>query len=593
MRFDLRTLPPLVVLGLLLGCPTGPPPSSGDDDGADDDGADDDAADDDDTTPAGDICDDYPGEIICDYMTAVTCDANGDIASEEECDTANEFTCFPGMGCILCYPGQRWCEGDQVVECDPGGLSYSGVTYCDPMQGELCQGGVCISLCDQAEQERSSIGCKFYGVDMEQDPGHVTLPYAIVASNVHETLDANVEVHKKNGATWDLLDSRTVAPQSLEIFQLPNNQISGTGLQPGNAYRLTSHIPIIAYQFNPLDGVSSYSSDASLMLPASAYDTMYRVPAWGSQYGNSDLNVIAEVDGTEVTITPTVATSAGGIVPAGQPGVPFGPITMDEGDVLQVTAPPNTSLEGTVVESTQRVGVFAGHSCANIPPQNTWCDHIEEQIFGIQTWGSEYLGARLPVRMQQGQPEISVWHFMAGNDPTDLTFEASAWVTGLPPGNQLSLQPGEVAELQISGATTDPGDFHVTGTEAFLVTQYMIGELQGGDIGDPCMVQAVPVEQFLEAYVVLVPPTWVLDRMVITREPLSTVTVNGTSIDSWPGWVEYTHVTNDWEVVRIEVQDGAYVLEGSAPFGVQVTGFDDYDSYCYPGGLNQALINDL
>lgn len=587
MRLDLWTV--IVSSFLFLGCPVGLPTdddAAGDDDVADDDGADDD------TTPPGDLCDDYPGEIICDFMTALTCDANGDIAAEEECDTANEFSCFPGMGCILCYPAQRWCEGNEVVECNADGLSWAGVTYCDPLLGDICEGGICISLCDKAEQQRSSIGCKFYGVDMEQDLGHINLAYAIVASNVHETLEAQVEVHHKNGATWDLLESRAVAPQALEVFPLPNNQISGTGLVAGNAYRLTSHIPIIAYQFNPLDGVSSFSSDASLMLPASAYDTFYRVPAWGSQYGNSDLNVIAEQDGTQVWITPTVDTAAGGGVPAGQAGVQFGPIVMDEGDVLQVTAPPSVSLEGSVVEADTRVAVFAGHMCANIPPANTWCDHIEEQIFGIQTWGDEYLGARLPVR-SQGTPEVSVWHFMAGNDATTLTFEANAWVTGLPPGNQVTLQPGQVVEYQISGAMSDPGDFYVTGSEAFLVTQFMIGELWGGDIGDPCMVQAVPVEQFLESYVVLVPPTWVFDRMVITRHPLETVTVNGTNIDQWPLWSEFTYVTQDWEVVRIEVQDGPYLLEGSAPFGVQITGFDDYDSYCYPGGLNQAIINDL
>jgi hypothetical protein len=235
--------------------------------------------------------------------------------------------------------------------------------------------------------------------------------------------------------------------------------------------------------------------------------------------------------------------------------------------------------------------VFGGHSCANIPADNTWCDHVEEQVFGLQTWGTEYVGTRLPARANP--PEFSVWHFMGGNVPTTLTFTASADVTGLPGGNTMSLQPGQVVELQVTGSTFNPGDFYVTGTEAFLVTQFMIGELWGGDIGDPCMVQGVPVEQYLDNYVVLVPPTWVIDKMTLTRPPGETITVNGVDVDTWSLWSEITPLNAAWEVVRIEVPDGTYVLEGSAPFGVQVVGYDDYDSYCYPGGLNQQIINDL
>ncbi len=557
----------------------------------DDDAVDDDTGGDDDTTP-GDACDEYPGAIICQGNMAVTCDVHGDVAYTEECDTAAGYYCFPELGCILCYPGQRWCEGEDVVECDASGEATVVVETCDGEAGLECEGGVCVSMCDLAEQERSSIGCRFYGVDMEQDGGHVSLQYAIVVSNVHDILTAQVTVEAKSGGAWAPVGYADVAPQTLEIFELNNNQISGTGLAEGNAYRVSSHIPVIAYQFNPLDGVSSMSSDASLLLPASAYDVAYYLPAWGSQYGNSDLVVVAEVDGTAVTVTPATDTASGTGVAPGQAGVAMSPITMNEGDVLQIVGSAgSSSMEGSFIEATERVAVFGGHSCANIPAANTWCDHVEEQVFGLQTWGTEYVGTRLPARADP--PEYSVWHFMGGDLPTTLTFSASPDVTGMPGGNTMNLQPGQVIELQVGGTTTNPGDFLVTGTEAFLVTQFMIGELWGGDIGDPCMVQGVPVEQYLDNYVVLVPPTWVIDKMTLTRTPGTTITANGTDVDAWPAWSEITPLDANWEVVRIEVTDGMYVLEGVAPFGVQVVGYDDYDSYCYPGGLNQQIINDL
>ena len=584
------------LLFVLTGCPN---PTPFDDDAVDDDtgGGDDDDADDD-TTPT-DICDDFPGESICDGDTEVICDAYGDIASTEDCDVAADYYCFWGLGCVMCYPEQRWCEGDSVVECNADGQGFTVVEVCDGAQGEVCNGGVCVSECELAESTRSSIGCKFYGVDMEQYPGNEGLQYAIVVSNVHDTATAEVTVEAKSGLTWSVVDSASVTPQSLGVFALPDHQTSGTSIYGGGAYRVISTIPVIAYQFNPLDN-GSCTSDASLLLPASAFDTIYLATAWGSEVpgfnvDSSEIDIVAEMDNTEVLITPAVNTAGGPGVPAGLAGVQMDPIILNEGDVLQIVNDPATAyaqnLEGTLIEADQRVAVFGGHRCANIPLGETCCDHVEEMVFGLQTWGVEYMGARMPAR--SANPEISVWHFLAGDVATTLTFDASPEVTGMPPGNTINLAAGEAAELEVSGTANNPGDFLVTGTEAFLVTQYMAGQSIGVSTGDPCMVQAVPVEQYLDNYVVLVPSSWDPDHMTLSRVPGETITVDGISVDAWPAWSQITPVDASWEVVRILVTDGSHVLEGSAPFGVIISGADSYDSYCYPGGLNQEIINDL
>ena len=41
------------------------------------------------------------------------------------------------------------------------------------------------------------------------------------------------------------------------------------------------------------------------------------------------------------------------------------------------------------------------------------------------------------------------------------------------------------------------------------------------------------------------------------------------------------------------VPDGVHTLDGDMPFGVAVSGYDQYDSYSYPGGLGQAVINPI
>jgi len=580
-------IPLLSLAWLLAGCPTTDPVD--DDTMADDDTGDDDAGDDDDTVPPPDACDDYPSEIICDVDTAITCDPYGDIESTEDCDVANDFYCWWGLGCVMCYPDERWCDGDDVVQCAADGQSTSVVETCDVNAGFVCEGGYCLSRCEQAESQRSSIGCLYYGVDMEQFTD--SLLYAIVVSNVDAVISAEVIVETKSGNTWSVVDSGTVAPLDLHVFQLPDRHLTQTALGAGMAYRVTSQIPVIAYQFNPLEG-DACSSDASLLLPASAYDEAYVVDSWGSGAGYSEFNVVAEADGTQVTFTPTVSTSSGSGVPGGTPGVPVGPITLDEGDVLQVAASStNSSLVGTTIETVGEVGVFMGNTCANVPSNISFCDHIEEQLYGLQTWGTEYLAARNPP--VSSPPEEPAWHILAGDAATVLTFEAEPEVTGLPPGGTLTLGPGESHEMYVTGSTGQPGDFYVYGTEAFLVTQFMRSGSGGNTTGDPCMVQAVPVEQFLDSYVVLVPTTWIYDRMTITRTPGETVTVNGTDVNNWPNTVTFTDVLGLFEVVRLDVPDDTYLVEGSEPFGINIAGYDYADSYCYPGGLNQEIINDL
>ena len=43
----------------------------------------------------------------------------------------------------------------------------------------------------------------------------------------------------------------------------------------------------------------------------------------------------------------------------------------------------------------------------------------------------------------------------------------------------------------------------------------------------------------------------------------------------------------------MSIPDGAHTLESNVPFGVHVNGYDDYDSYAYPGGLKQTVINPI
>jgi hypothetical protein len=457
----------------------------------------------------------------------------------------------------------------------------------------------CVTPCQIAELLRSSVGCTYYAIDANNDPieGYDSLPYAIVVSNTDPGTTANVEVQIRSGNNWVAQQNAAVAPGTLHQFVMPDRHVNYTGLLVAGAYRVVSDLPVIAYQFQPIDGVSSYTSDASLLLPTSALDQYYYVVGWGKpSYGNAQLVFVASQDATTVTITPSQATAAGGSIPALSAGVPYTfPTQLNAGDFIQLEGT-NASFTGTYLTADKPIAVFSNHWCANVPDLGCCCDHLEEQMIGLQTWGTTYVAARMPVR-SSGTPDPTYWHVFASQDDTSISFIASPGVTGLPASPQL-LNHGGFLTLGVSGTAQNPGDFIVTADKPILVMEYLtsmyLTNAGVNQAGDPAMTQAVPVEQFLDHYIVLVPVNWVYDYEILTKPVGATITMDGNPLPQ-SGFIPIDDGVHpvQWEVARVTAGDGVHELTGSAPFGVVIVGYDAYDSYAYPGGLDQQIINPI
>ncbi len=456
-----------------------------------------------------------------------------------------------------------------------------------------CDGGLCVDLCAIAEQNASSVGCQYYAVDANNDPveNYDAQPFAVVVSNVDATNTAEVQVQTRSGNVWSTIQMASVTPGTLYQFNLPDRHVNYTNINPAGAYRIVSDVPIIAYQFQPVNGESSYTSDASLLLPTSALDNYYYIAGWGEpSFGNAQINIVATQDNTQVTFAPTTATVAGGPLPAYAANTSNMLPVLNEGDIIQIEA--NATFLGSYISSDKPVSVFSTHWCANVPNQVCCCDHLEEQVSGVQTWGKEFVASRLTVR-NAANPEPTYWHVLASENATTVSFTASPDVTGLPMGPQM-LNEGQALTLTVDGSVANPGDFLVSADKPIYMMQYLssasapgMAGVAGAQAGDPAMVQGVPVEQFRTNYVILVPANWVYDNLVITAATGETVTLDGTPIPD----NAYVQVGPNWRVARVSTTDGVHSLNGTAPFSVLVLGFDSYDSYAYPGGLNQTVIN--
>lgn len=466
------------------------------------------------------------------------------------------------------------------------------------MGGEVA-GGI-PETCIEAETFESTVGCLFYGIDTDLVGPNDALQFAIAVANVQLTQSANVTVEQYVNNAWTPVGGAAVMVDALDlhVFLPPEGQhINATGVRPKGAFRITSDVPIAAYQFNPYEAGKSFTSDASLLYPVPAWDTLHYVlntPKINSAQ-ESQFTVVAAEDGTLVTVTPSVATEAGGEVPAGTPGVPFD-VNLDEGDMVQfAVADALANPLGTRVESNpdHPIAVFNGNTCASIPAGAAACDHLQTQLFGVRQWGSEFVGSRMPVRSTQFSAEPSFWQILASEDGTAVTLTASAGVLGLP-ASPVMLDQGESVEFMSEGTLEEPGDFMISSTKPIAVASYMTGTSTVNDPntepskGDPAVVQLSPIEQFLPRYVVLIPPSfWMTDVGTITRPLGAEVRVDGTPIPD----ADFAPVGADFEVARVVLADGIHVLEGDEAFSIIVAGYDAADSYAYLGGTGTAVIN--
>jgi hypothetical protein len=454
--------------------------------------------------------------------------------------------------------------------------------------------------CEQAELATTTVGCHFYAIDLDAHDSVEAQQYAVAVSNVNQTDPATVTIYKGNPATfgWDLHSTQVIEPMSLFTFNLEDYHMDGSGTMTKGTYKVESDVPIIAYQFNPVDGASSYLSDATMLIPVPSLSLTYDVIGWKqscSSMCDGDMRayftVVATKDGTELVVYPSTAPLAGGVVPGTGDAFTVG---LDEGDVLEVeTNAPWATLTGSRIEANadHPIAVFSGQECAFIPFETYACDHLEEQLAGLRFWGKEFVGARMPIRSTAYETEAVLWQIYASVDTT-VTIAADSGVVG-PPIGTFNMVAGELQEFYASGTQDAPGDLYIYSEEPIGVMQYMIGSENPncGSIGDPAMVYVSPAEQFLQRYVVLVPGTWINDALVITRTEgvgvfLDDVEIPSSSFLSVAG--------SGYEVARVAAADGMHTLRSAdeeVGLGVMVVGWDSYDSYAYIGGMGMGAIN--
>lgn len=584
-----------------------------------------------------------PGSVDCPEVNkARFCRFDGSGWNETDC---GDKRCFNGQ-CGDCVPGQRQCQGSSVMACTLDGAGFVFQEDCDTENtGRMCHLGMCINLCEFNAKFKTNNGCEYWALDLDQfyDSSDTVYqgknaPFALVVSNTNQSFKATVTVSNASGVVRTV----TAPPKQATIINLPSLNIEGSGVTD-KAYRLTSTLPIVAYQFNPLENVQVFSNDASLLIPTNALGKRYVIMSWptigmngdGQQLASTFTIVATEPGDTVVEVTPSAVVAAGTDVPA----LPIGTKhtwTLAQGKVLNIEAFSQFGdLTGSVVVADKRIAVFAGHVCANAPislckggkcsydplisctvnsdcPSIAACDHLEEQLPPISAWGKRYV---VPKTFARGKAP-DVVRVLASEDGTSITVKPS--ITTIP-----MLNKGQFHEFEISQ------DIELESAKPFLVGQFLEGQNAPGsahagcyslntsdfcengggncvcddtfgsctkqsncspndaNIGDPSFMVGVSLEQFRTEYVFLVPTKYRQSYITIIAKAGATVTLDGSVLQASQF---KTLPSGDYMTATLPMFPGSHSLSSSERAGLLVYGWDWYVSYGYPGGMNVETL---
>jgi hypothetical protein len=555
-----------------------------------------------------------------------------------------------GPRCSSDLRGQVDCEGNSLMTCPPD-------------QG--CTGnGTCVPACQAATDSKGSIGCDFYAVNPDIFTGDGaaggcfaafiantwSTPATVKVEYAGRTLDPATfgRIPTGSGAsiTYQPLPGGKIPPGQVAILFLNRKGTNPPGLVTdcpvgivpaitdvdtaahgsamGNAFHITTDAPVSAYDILPYGGGRSALTSATLLLPTSAWGTNY-VGVDGYRDGVGPLSlpfleIVAQEDGTSVTINPTANIVAGTGVAAASKGAATSYV-LNRGQVLQLEPaagtglpPYSPSLSGSVIESDKPVGLWGGKTSVGIV---SCCDDsAHQQIPPIRALGSEYVGIRYRNRYDAIE-EAPPWRMVGAVDGTILT-----WDPVVPTGAPTTLSRGQVVEFMSNGPfvakSQDPQhpfymSAHMTGAASFDPSQNGKNGPADGR-GDPEFVNVIPPGEFMQSYVLFADPTYPETNLVVTRvrAPSGFKDVTLDCAGTLTGW-QAIGTSDRYEYTRIDLSrhnfqpqgqcdNGRHEMRSAGSFGVTVWGWgsaesgsfkSQYVSYAYPAGASVLPINDV
>lgn len=314
------------------------------------------------------------------------------------------------------------------------------------------------------------------------------------------------------------------------------------------------------------------STDSYLAYPVKVLGTTYRAVGYdelrnGPDAFTSEFAIVGTQDHTVVTISLKADTRGGR-----RAGETFS-VSLNKGDTYLVQGSaivgrPN-DLTGTLVTATAPISFFIGHTCAQVPPDVSFCDQLLEMEPPIPSWGRQFYVGRFEGKTQY------VIRVIASEDKTDV-FVNNKLVAKLSAG-----------QFYENNHLVD--NSFVTASAPVLVAEYAQGSTADSiKIGDPFMLLITPTEQFVNYYRFATPISgeWYhYINLVVPLDAEGSLRVDGRAV---PARYFKKIGISRYGIAQYEVGFGAHAVSCDQPFGLYSYGFgvrgSNYDSYGNDGG---------
>ncbi len=535
---------------------------------------------------------------------------------------------------------QYGCSGDLRNVIDGSGTV---ITTCPDDQG--CAGGVCVPACQAAGASKGTVGCEYTVPTPSFYSGIAPPCFAIFVAN-NWVKDINITVSRggtshnvtqfgriaqagTQATSWAAIPGTGLPPGKVAVLFMSHDPSSVNGGSPltcpitpaisqqygtalsgsgttasitglGTAWKLSTDLPVTMYDILPYGGASSYLPSAELLLPATSWGTNYfgivpqrgtSAPQWGQ--------LVAQQDGTSVTVFPNVALPSGTGV-AAAPANKATTFTLNAGQYIQWQE--SNEMSGTIISSNNPVGFFGGlgYDCySDTTSVGGGCDSAHQQMPPVSAYGSEYAVPPYTTRMPSMAPESIRYRFVGAVNGTTLTYDPAV------SSGPKTLAEGQVVDFETTLAFVVKAQDN---NHPFYIGQVMTGcEVTGYSacLGDEEYVNILPPAQFLQKYVFFTDPTYPNTNLVFTRVKGSSgyqdVTLDCMTAPL-TGWKNIDsagnyQITNTWLIKGGTAQgscnNGPHTATSNGAFGVMVWGLDTYSSYAYPAGGNVAPINSV
>ena len=359
--------------------------------------------------------------------------------------------------------------------------------------------------------------------------------------------------------------SFTTTAGNVTIIDLPNNaQVITSDSIENKGIFITAAEEVSVYGLN----LQRASTDAFLGLPLDVLGTEYINLGYRNVnvVNGSQLAIVGTVDNTTVTIKPTATVGTHNV------NIPYD-ITLNKGQTyLLRTTLADGDLSGTIITATQKIAVFGGHKCSNVPSGSvTFCDYLVEQLPPTNSWGRSFVTLPLATRNNGDTFQILV-----AIDNTEIKINGIVVAT---------LNRGQFHNQIIDGGAT------ITANNPILVAQYSNSTSFDGITSDPFMMLIPPFEQFQTSYTIisLVEAQFIGQflNVVVANVGVGNILLDNTAIPA----NSFTAIgTSGFSGAQIPVSQGIHNLSSNIPFGTFVYGFGSAESYGYPAGSSLSAV---